>query len=80
MFDLIEAQFRRCDDFDVVSQLNENRAQKQQLCLVHKSSGIQCLILVDNEKVFESTEIIQKAITLKPICKFNFSYIIIHKY
>lgn len=67
----MEAQFRQCEDFDVVSRLNGNRAQKQQLYLIHKLSGIKCLILVDIEEVVESTHIIRKAITLKPICKAN---------
>lgn len=58
-------------DFDLLGKISANRAQSQQLKLLHKESRIECLLQFDggDSKVEESSEIIRIYMNLHPICK-----------
>lgn len=63
--------------FDEIAEIPASRALKQQLRLIHKESGIQVLLLVDDIAVTEVPKIIRDFIAIKPICE-QISFNIIH--
>lgn len=57
-------------EFDVLGLFDANRAQKQQLKLIHKSSRIECLLQFDTDPTLElSSKIIKNYIDLSPQCE-----------
>lgn len=64
--------FINCDAqryFEVPIKINSNRVQKEQLKIVYKESGIECMLMFDNEiTVSDAAKIINDFIALKPIC------------
>ncbi|XP_055326064.1 uncharacterized protein LOC129579895 isoform X2 [Sitodiplosis mosellana] len=62
--------------FDTPVKINSNRVQKQQLQMVHKESGIKCLLVFDNDiTVSNAAKIINDFIALKPICRQLIAYV-----
>lgn len=67
---LMEKSSNLQKEFDVLGLLDANRAQKQQLKLIHKSSRIECLLQFDNDPTLEfSSKIIKNYIDLSPQCE-----------
>lgn len=55
--------------FDEISTINGNRSIRQQISLVHKASGIRCLLLMDNIEIIpKSSEIILQYVQTFPKC------------
>lgn len=60
-------------DFDVLASIDGDRVHKKRLQVIHKKSGIRCLIESDaNQSICESSQIIRDCISCAPICKYFF--------
>lgn len=60
-------------DFHILASIDGDRVQKKRLQIVHKTSGIRCLIESDSTlSICESSQIIRDCISHAPICKWHF--------
>lgn len=61
---------RLSSEFEITQKVEANRVQGSQLKLLHKKSGIQCILhFGDNTEIKKSSQIIDNYMTLNPICK-----------
>lgn len=62
-------------DFEFVEHVQANRVQCEHLVVLHIESNIRCALNFTTHSVFhqskQATEIIQKYMTLHPMCKFH---------
>lgn len=60
-------------DWEIVGMINASRVQKKQLKMIHKKSGIECMLRFDNNNttVESASKIIQNYMVLNPMCKDN---------
>lgn len=55
--------------FDILASIDGNRVHKKRLQILHKASGIRCLIESDSTlNICESSQLIRNCISLAPIC------------
>lgn len=59
-------------DFELLGTIETNRVQKQQLKIVHKKSGIHCVLRFDSKStVMLASKLVHDFLALNPICKFS---------
>lgn len=59
-------------DFELVGSIETNRVQDRQLKIVHKKSGIHCLLRFDsNSTVVLASKLVRDFLALNPICKLS---------
>lgn len=62
------------EHFKDLQQIKANRVMNSQISMIHKKSGIQCVIAFDNDQtIVQSTEIISR-FTSDPLCKRAFIF------